>query len=152
MTCVAHTETTQVTHTVFVICTKLNALWSMCFHLKAYMSVHHLFSWELQFYIHTGVLGVTCLIATCTSIIFHSQTKLRTYGTAQMQRPTRYSRVLACFTLASLHALALALRASLHSLAWPLHASLHALASALLASLHSTLPAGSLHENKLSSW
>ena len=76
---------------------------------------------------------------------------LSVYGTAQMQRPTRYSRVLACFTLASLHALALALRASLHSLAWPLHASLHALASALLASLHSTLPAGSLHENKLSS-
>ena len=27
-----------------------------------------------------------------------------------MQRPTRYSWVLACFTLASLHALALALR------------------------------------------
>ena len=61
-----------------------------------------------------------------------------------MQRPTRYSRVLACFTLTSLHALALALHASLH-------ASLHALASALLASLHSTLPAGLLHENKLSS-
>ena len=46
----------------------LHALTNHYLCVQGYMHLHHLFTCEVLFYMHTRVLAVICVISTCTSI------------------------------------------------------------------------------------